>query len=158
VCDGGQDIRASYNDLVSAIRRIEQDFHAEIDFQDGGPERMIAGHVEDEYPKDAEYAKHGFLWATIKYHRHQARGGPAEGLIIYLKTTMITELGIKAKGYKGAEPNFPDQSTGDQFFDEEQFEAYREVGYRIATTMLKDKQLNLSHMLQELKSATSLST
>ena len=50
VCDGGQDIRASYSDFVSAIRRIEQDFGAEIEFPHGGPERMIARSVSDEYP------------------------------------------------------------------------------------------------------------
>jgi hypothetical protein len=152
VCDGGQDIRASYSDFVSAIRRIEQDFGAEIEFsQQGGPERMIARPVSNEYPKDAEYADHGFLWATIKYHRHAIRGGPAEGIIVYLKTTMIKELGIKAKGYKGAEPNFPDQSTGDQFFDEEQFEAYREVGYRIADAMVTDNKLNIRDKITKIK-------
>jgi len=57
---------------------------------------------------------------------------------------MVRELGIKAKGYKGAEPSFPDESTRDQFFNEEQFEAYREVGYRIADTMCQDKQLDLT--------------
>jgi predicted acylesterase/phospholipase RssA len=152
VCDGGQDIRASYSDFVSAIRRIEQDFGAEIEFrQPGGPERMIARPVPNEYPKNAEYADHGFLWATIKYHRHAIRGGPAEGIIVYLKTAMIKEIGIKAKGYKGAEPNFPDQSTGDQFFDEEQFEAYREVGYRIADTMVRDTQLDIRRVIREIK-------
>jgi hypothetical protein len=153
VCDGGQDIRASYSDFVSAIRRIEQDFGAEIEFPNGGPERMIARPVSDEYPKDADYAPHGFLSATIKYHRHATRGGPAEGQIIYLKAAMIRQLGIKAKGYKGAEPTFPDQSTKDQFFDEEQFEAYREVGYRIADTMLRDEQLGLVGVVQKIKSS-----
>jgi hypothetical protein len=153
VCDGGQDIRASYSDFVSAIRRIEQDFGAEIAFPHGGPERMIARPVSDEYPKDADYAAHGFLSATIKYHRHATRGGPTEGLIVYLKATMIRELGIKAKGYRGAEPTFPDQSTTDQFFDEEQFEAYREVGYRIADTMLHDEELSLVGMVQKIKSS-----
>ncbi len=39
---------------------------------------------------------------------------------------------LKLLGYKGANHDFPDQSTADQFFDEEQFEAYRELGYGIA--------------------------
>jgi hypothetical protein len=63
---------------------------------------------------------------------------------------MIKALGIKAKGYKGAQPNFPDESTGDQFFNEEQFEAYREVGYRIADTMCQDKKLDLTRILQQI--------
>jgi len=49
---------------------------------------------------------------------------------------MIDALSLKAKGYKGAYPDFPDQSTADQFFDEEQFEAYRELGYRSVVELL----------------------
>lgn len=151
VSDGGQDIQASYSDFVTAIRRIEQDFGAEIDFPNGGPERMIARPRPGQYPKDADYADFGYLWGKIIYHRAKTRGGPAEGIIIYLKTTMIPELSIKAKGYKGAEPDFPDQSTGDQFFDEEQFEAYRELGYRISDIMCEDPKLNLKEKLQSIK-------
>ena len=32
--------------------------------------------------------------------------------------------------YKNARSDFPDETTIDQFFDEKQFEAYREPGYR----------------------------
>ena len=48
---------------------------------------------------------------------------------------------MTAKGYKGAHPDFPDQTTADQFFDEEQFEAYRELGYRIAEQMIGELDL-----------------
>ncbi len=151
VCDGGQDVQASYSDFVTAIRRVEQDFGAEIAFENGGPERMIARPVADDYPKDADFADHGFLWATIKYHREGPAGGPEEGVLIYLKTTMIRELGMKAKGYKGAYPDFPDQTTADQFFDDEQFEAYREVGFRIADSLCRDKGLDFQRLLRNIK-------
>ena len=61
---------------------------------------------------------------------------------------MIKGLGIRLKGYKGANPDFPDQSTADQFFDEEQFEAYRELGYEIAKRMIKDSRINLQGLLR----------
>ena len=38
----------------------------------------------------------------------------------------------KLLGYKGANHDFPAQSTADRFFDQEQFEACRELGYEIA--------------------------
>ena len=60
------------------------------------------------------------------------------GKLIFIKTTMIPDMSLKLMGYKGANPSFPDQSTADQFFDEEQFEAYRELGYTIASNMLTD--------------------
>ena len=55
---------------------------------------------------------------------------------------MIDKVSMKAKGYKGANPKFPDQTTADQFFDEEQFEAYRELGYRIAEQAVDDLKLD----------------
>ncbi len=51
---------------------------------------------------------------------------------------MIEGLPVELLGYRGANPTFPDQSTADQFFDEEQFEAYRELGFRIAAAMMQD--------------------
>ena len=36
-----------------------------------------------------------------------------------------------------AADGLPDESTADLFFDEEQFEAYRELGYRIAETVFR---------------------
>lgn len=143
VCDGGQDTESSYADFVTAIQRIGQDFGATIDLvPDKGPELLVPRKEDDVYPKGVDYARKGFFVARINYG---ARGGhglwPQRGVIIYMKTAMIAELSMTAKGYKGANPDFPDQTTGDQFFDEEQFEAYREVGYRIAEQMLGETML-----------------
>ena len=55
---------------------------------------------------------------------------------------MVRKLKMEARGYKGAHPDFPDETTVDQFFNEEQFEAYRELGYRIADDMIGDLQLD----------------
>ncbi|MEP3279868.1 MAG: patatin-like phospholipase family protein [Stappiaceae bacterium] len=144
VCDGGQDNSASYSDFVTAIRRVEEDFGAKIILgKDAGPENMIAKSRKGAYPSDALYADKGYFVAKIDYGKQRGvEKWAREGLIIYMKTTMIEGLSMKAKGYKGANPDFPDQSTGDQFFDDEQFEAYRELGYRIATQAVDDLKLD----------------
>ena len=49
--------------------------------------------------------------------------------------------------YKALNPSFPHQATADQFFDEGQFEAYRELGYQIAkpvASLLKDAAESVS--------------
>ena len=38
--------------------------------------------------------------------------------------------------YKMRSPDFPHESTADQFFDEQQFECYRALGYKVATQAL----------------------
>ena len=45
-------------------------------------------------------------------------------------------MSFKVKGYAAQNPEFPHQSTVDQFFDDVQFEAYRELGYRLTADML----------------------
>ena len=63
----------------------------------------------------------------------------SQGILIYLKTTLTDDLSFKVKGYAAQNPEFPDQSTVDQFFDEVQFEAYRELGFRLADNMMKSE-------------------
>ena len=59
--------------------------------------------------------------------------------MIYLKTTLTDDVSFKVKGYAAQHPTFPDESTADQFFDEVQFESYRELGFRLADQMLEAK-------------------
>ncbi|MGI9434507.1 MAG: patatin-like phospholipase family protein [Geminicoccaceae bacterium] len=160
VCDGGQDVETSYSDFVTAIQRLGQDLQARISFdmkvfdrhgkprwQSSSPTQLIARPTGDEYPKQADYSDKGYFVATIDYGIRGGGAWPKTGTIIYLKSSMIRELEITAKGYKGAHPDFPNETTADQFFDEEQFEAYREVGYRIAGQMVDD--LNLDQLFKK---------
>jgi hypothetical protein len=59
-------------------------------------------------------------------------------LLIYMKTNFVKELFADLHGYRQAHPGFPNQSTGNQFFDEKQFEAYRELGFQTTWMMLRD--------------------
>ena len=154
ICDGGQDIESSYADFVTAIQRVGDDFDATVEFDmevkdtdaglftPSGPEALIARPTKHLYPKNAEYSTKGYFVATIDYGAYGGGPWPEKGTIIYLKTAMIQELSMTAKGYKGANPDFPNQTTADQFFDDEQFEAYREVGYRVADQMIGNLALN----------------
>jgi hypothetical protein len=54
---------------------------------------------------------------------------------------MIKGLGFTVRGYKAKYPEFPNQSTVDQFFDPAQFEAYRELGYVSAASIVDDMML-----------------
>jgi hypothetical protein len=155
ICDGGDDRSASYAALTVAARRVKEDFGATFDFafkvrgdsQASGPQHIVARSVSDEYPKDAEYAERGFFLARVRYgdpaeaRAPMAQDGPKLGLVIYLKSAMLRDLSLTSRGYKGANPDFPYESTADQFFSPEQFEAYRDVGLRTAEQMLKETDL-----------------
>jgi len=130
VVDGEADKETSYSAFVSAQRRIEEDFHATIELIEGkGPELLIGKPDPDRYPSNALWAKQPYFIAKLHY-----KDG-TEGAVVYMKAAMIEELSFKAKGYRGAHPDFPHETTADQFFEPEQFEAYRELGYRTAMCM-----------------------
>lgn len=144
LCDAGADPKFTFSDLQTAFRRIAADFGARVKFEaDYQPESLIP--LEDvAYPQKTKVARRGHIRGKITY----ADG--TQGDLIVIKTTMIPGLQLEVKGYKGANPYFPDQSTLDQFFDERQFEAYRELGYRTATAMIKDD--GLADLIQLIRS------
>lgn len=136
VCDGEADKEISYAGLVSVARRIAEDFGARVEFAPGlGPERLTP--TDDMgYPSGVKGAKWPYLLARIDY------GGGQFGLVLYIKATMNPDLSFISKGYKGKNPDFPHQTTADQFFEAEQFEAYRELGYLSAERLIADMELS----------------
>jgi len=64
---------------------------------------------------------------------------PAEtGYLIVLKASFVggADDSEPVKNYRQEHPEFPHQSTVDQFFDDDQFESYRELGTHIARDTL----------------------
>jgi hypothetical protein len=53
-------------------------------------------------------------------------------LFLYLKLSITGNESELIRRYRTICPDFPHQSTLNQFFDEEQFEAYRELGVHVA--------------------------
>ncbi len=73
----------------------------------------------------------------VRHRTHIARGtieyGPGdEGEIIYIKASLTGDENDYILDYKARYPDFPQQTTGDQMFSEEQFECYRALGFHAA--------------------------
>ncbi|MEQ1520170.1 MAG: hypothetical protein ABL936_02760 [Aestuariivirga sp.] len=141
ICDGEADKELSYAGLISAARRIEEDFYAIIDFHEGGgPERLVP-KIDLGYPSNSKAARAPYLVAQIRYRDSDAGKTVKTGVIVYVKATMVADLSFVSRGYRGKNPDFPHQSTVDQFFQAEQFEAYRELGYRSALRCIDELKL-----------------
>ncbi len=126
--DAGADPKYQFDDLANAIERVRVDFGAKIAISGEDLRPLLPGFGETGRPSPAQ---HGWLYADVKY----ADG--TLGTLIYITTTFTEGLPADLYGYKAAHPNFPDEPTSDQFFDEQQFEAYRELGYQITSDMLR---------------------
>lgn len=141
VTDGGADPEFNFSDLANLVERVRVDFGVEIDFA-GFNAPMCdllpgSGCAISEYKKKYDLAKRGYAIGKIRYPQTQEHEA-LEGTIYYIKTTLTGGLPEDIYGYKSAHKDFPDETTADQFFDEAQFEAYRELGYQITKKMLAE--------------------
>lgn len=75
---------------------------------------------------------------AIIHFRYPGDGG--EGTLVYIKKALMKDLQTPADliSYQQARPVFPYDSTGDQFYDVEQFEAYRALGMSVTRRALAD--------------------
>lgn len=64
------------------------------------------------------------------------------GHILYIVPTLLGNEPIDVVSYYMRNPDFPQQSTSDQFFDEEQWESYRKLMNHIVTKLFESNQIN----------------
>lgn len=123
VGDGEQDTNYVFESLGMAIRRCRIDFGAQVDIDVSGIRPIKEG---GDNPKHWTVGK-------IRY-----RGDVREGYIVYLKSSYTSREPYDVQQYRLANPDFPQQPTGDQFFNESQLESYRQVGIHAAAELVKE--------------------
>lgn len=119
VSDGGADDMNgfTYEDLGNAIQKCRVDFGATIEMF--GMDKMR--------PRDAQAR---YACGRIRY----ADGDT--GVLIYLKPMLCGNETVDVSHYAALHNDFPHQSTGDQWFEESQFESYRQLGILTAQEMI----------------------
>ena len=119
VVDGSADPSFHFDDLGNAIRKIFVDMGIPIEFRDGISisRTPVSG------------SRHAAI-ATIRYNAVDGDDAP-NGTLIYIKSSMNGNEPEDVRNYAAQHPDFPHQSTVDQWFDESQFEAYRRLGYHV---------------------------
>lgn len=65
-------------------------------------------------------------------HRFVYEETGRKGCIVYCKTAVTNDVPFDVREYQERNRAFPNHSTADQFFDDDQFEAYRALGYHTA--------------------------
>jgi hypothetical protein len=119
--DGEADPQSTFHGHLTLIR------HAQIDFGI----RIEPDLTELRPDLTSKFSQSHIMMCRVHYPKagNQAEG---VGLILYLKLSVTGNELELIKRYRAINPDFPHQSTLDQFFDEEQFEAYRQLGVHIA--------------------------
>lgn len=120
--DGEADPAFTFHGLMTLVR------HARIDF--GVNIRPALGDLRPD--PATGLSKSHFHFCRVEY-------APGEtGLLLYLKLSVTGDESELIRRYRTVHPEFPHQTTLDQFFDQEQFEAYRSLGAHAAGTLFRD--------------------
>jgi hypothetical protein len=119
--DGEADRDSTFHGHLTLVRHAQIDFGIRIE-----PDLMALRPVAL-----SQFSASHSLMCRVHYPPTSNDPGGV-GLILYLKLSMTGDEIELVKRYRSANPDFPHQTTLDQFFDEEQFEAYRQLGVHVA--------------------------
>ena len=150
VSDAGCDPDYEFDDLGNAVRKIGLDLGVTIRFR--GLSRLKPRRADDETCCCAHGAAAGNANAALPPHADppppfhalglieypQADDGGEPGIVVFVKAGYHPERIFNAgvRNYAAANPDFPHQGTGNQFFSESQFESYRALGFEIMDELL----------------------
>ncbi|HEV2047008.1 MAG TPA: patatin-like phospholipase family protein [Chthoniobacterales bacterium] len=124
VSDCGADPEVAFDDFGNAMRRIREDFGVEIDID-----------LSPLKPNEARLSKQHVAVGSITY---DPRGDQKDtAVLLYLKPTLTGDEPGDITQYRTRNEDFPHESTGDQFYDEAQWESYRCLGEHAARSALQ---------------------
>lgn len=147
--DGERDPDMNFVGLVSLMRYAEIDLgvHIEIDLEpfeyDEGELDVtnLDGETYERLRREnlgKRRSKAHWVIGRIEYGEDE-HGDEQTGTLIYVKSSLTEDISPVLARYQRYNPDFPHESTADQFFSEEQFEAYRALGDAIGQTLLDNE-------------------
>ena len=173
VVDAEADPDCALDGLGNLVRKARADFNAEIEFVGAGEldrwrekeedagflnyvgtleELRCTKQGEDQCagagPSVQEKESRRFVHAAVAFVRYGATNrisGTTEpdSILVYIKPTLVGEEPADIVHYHAANPDFPHQTTADQFYDEAQWESYRKLGDLIAQRVIGGNALSL---------------
>jgi choline dehydrogenase-like flavoprotein len=149
LCDASADPSSQFDGFAELVRKVRIDFGAEIEpvttaeldgLAAGGhltaDQREHLGTLDELKPSDAmggRSARHASLF-RVSYPGSRVR----RSLLLYLKATITGDESPDIEQYKTSHPDFPHESTINQFFDEAQWESYRQLGEHVAAPLFSN--------------------
>jgi hypothetical protein len=118
VVDGGMEPEMECADLMMAQRYAQIDLGVQFDLD------LADLTTRDPNRRSRAYA----VFGKIHYSSRNEQSGNDVGWLVYLKLACTGGEPGYVVDYGRQNPDFPHQTTGDQIYDEAQFEAYRRLG------------------------------
>ena len=119
--------KAEFDALGEAIALARSELEVEIDFPGEDLTQL-------EPDSETKLAEKDVVRGTIRYG---GRFAGTEGRLIYVRNTMTAEASWDARAHQREDPRFPHNSTVDQLYTDQKFEAYRVLGAGAAERAVK---------------------
>lgn len=143
--DGAADESFKFGEISNAIQKCKVDLGVDIKFLGG---INIRGRYS---PEEGEVKRLRFAIAEITYPEKSEAGENLKGYLLYTRPTYYgTTEPTDIRYYADSHRTFPHQSTGDQMYDEKQFEAYRSLGFMTIQEIVGNRRLDTLHQLLDL--------
>jgi len=148
--DCGADPHYLFGDIENLVRKARIDYDITIEFIDPQCPVWTANPAIQPYvarfgTPDSICAQPGSAYLLLARVRYD---DGSMGAIVFVKPRRIEALSLDVAGYSDRDRDFPQQSTGDQFFDEAQWESYCELGKRLGLAIDQPLLALIPAMLQ----------
>ncbi len=87
--------------------------------------------VLDDNGNFVKYSRCHATLFRVRYNDKSCHGS----ILLYIKASLTKDESADIKHYHTTHPEFPHEATGDQFFDESQWESYRALGEHIGVPL-----------------------
>lgn len=118
-CDAEEDHAFNFGGLGNAIEKCRADLGVDIDI-DVGPIKRRAKNGHSQWHCAIGKLRYSLVDQNAR-----------DGILVYLKSSLTGDEPADVLRYAAQHPEFPHQTTGDQWFDESQFESYRALGQHV---------------------------
>jgi hypothetical protein len=115
VVDAGRDTDYAFEDLGNALRKIRIDFGIDIEIS-----------IKSVAPDKDKMHLARYAFGRIRYDKVDLTG--KVGQLLYIKPLLREGEPVDVYNYRKAHPEFPHETTNDQWFSESQLESYRMLG------------------------------
>jgi len=137
--DAAADEKFTWGEISNAIEKCRVDLGVDIKFNN---EIDLLFPRSRELDEDEDGKKRRFAIAEIIYPEKDGDDKPFTGHLVYIRPTYYGDNEpTPVRHYANANHAFPHQSTGDQLFDEKQFEAYRSLGFYIMSAIMERNRI-----------------
>lgn len=156
VVDGEADGEMDFPSLVQLQRLARIDLGIRIRLPWGEIKRHTretSAEIAAEQERTKSLGPHAAI-GIIEYPG-ESQAQSESGVLIYLKASLTGDENDYVTDYKKRNPDFPHETTLNQFFSEEQFEVYRALGFHISNRLFTGKDCCSVEPAQNDKEAQS---